>query len=133
MGEGEGSDPPPSPRQKPDLPLHAGRELLPVGVAAFIGCMFQQMLPQRTSRGRSLGCMWFEPDSKHSLWGEAGLSLALDPLQLAASWVTLMLVSTSPARAAPLLPTGLHQGFWGRTARHWLELAAAGATGQAAG
>lgn len=37
----------PPPGQKPDLPLHAGVELLPVGVAAFTGCMFQQMLPQR--------------------------------------------------------------------------------------
>lgn len=55
VGEGEGSDPPPSPRQKPDLPLHAGRELLPVGVAAFPGCTFQQMLLQKTSHGKSLG------------------------------------------------------------------------------
>lgn len=64
--------------------------------------------------------------------GKQGSALGLDPLQVAASWVTLMLVSTRPPKAAPLLPTGLHQGFWGRTARHWAELAAAGATGQAA-
>lgn len=56
----------PPPGQKLDLPLHAGVELLPVGVAAFTGCMFQQMLPQRRARGRSVECTWLEPDSKLS-------------------------------------------------------------------
>lgn len=58
--------------------------------------------------------------------GKQGSAPGLVPLQAAASWVTLMLMSTRPSGAAPLLPTGLHQGFLGKDGQ---ALAGAGSSG----
>lgn len=64
---------PPSPRQKPDLPLHAGRELLSVGVAAFPSC-------KCCRRGHLMANPWAEhglsltASSPCGGKGEAGLS-----------------------------------------------------------
>lgn len=92
-----------------------------MGVAAFTGCVFQQMLLQSRARGSPWAVQGLSLTQSSPCGGKQGSSLGLGPLQ-----ATLMLVSTRPSRAALLLPTGHHQGFWGGRAGHWPELEAPG-------